>query len=592
MNLDTKARYSESHEWARKEGNLIVCGISDHSQQELSDITCSRRSLRVVAAVLLASLSLWVMLAILGAGEPFPAAAAPWQLIPDESRVITIGVAADLTGPVAVIGERQVRAAQLAVSQTNAAGGIGIGGQFYSIRLAVVDDQCDSTRAITSAYQLLAAGSVAVVGHTCSAASGPASGIYRDAGVAMVTSSSTNPLLTHQGYTNTFRVCSNDAASAVALAQYFHDAGYRRAAILVDPDGWSDLLAATFASAFQGLGGSVVSQTLHSTDEITPAVNAIQGQGVDVIEVSDVLGNNWAAAVSRAAYSLGLTQSVAWLGADDQYITDWAGPQAAEGDFGANPWHRIADMPGYAAFAAAYAAAYGAAPVGDLAWYQTPYAYDAANLVLDAIGRAGTPTDTLAIRDALAATSNYSGAVDIYRGFDTYGDLTPQWARVEAVRNSQWVPAAQSTTFYAGQGGTLDMENSLGQTTTLQIPADAVQTTLHITYTLVATHTSSGVPTLTMVGGRSYRFEASAPLSARITVTIQYADGDIAGLDESTLALYTWDGSQWVDAQPCGGYLRDLDHNTLQAIICHFSDYALLAHKQFSWSYLPLLLRH
>jgi glycine cleavage system H protein len=38
MNLDTKARYSESHEWARKDGNLIVCGISNHAQQELSDI--------------------------------------------------------------------------------------------------------------------------------------------------------------------------------------------------------------------------------------------------------------------------------------------------------------------------------------------------------------------------------------------------------------------------------------------------------------------------------------------------------------------------------------------------------------------------
>jgi len=38
MNLDTKARYSESHEWVRKEGSVIVCGISDHAQQELSDV--------------------------------------------------------------------------------------------------------------------------------------------------------------------------------------------------------------------------------------------------------------------------------------------------------------------------------------------------------------------------------------------------------------------------------------------------------------------------------------------------------------------------------------------------------------------------
>jgi len=34
----TQARYSESHEWVRREGDLMVCGITDHAQQELSDV--------------------------------------------------------------------------------------------------------------------------------------------------------------------------------------------------------------------------------------------------------------------------------------------------------------------------------------------------------------------------------------------------------------------------------------------------------------------------------------------------------------------------------------------------------------------------
>ncbi len=38
MKLDTHAKYQETHEWARREGDLIVCGISDHAQQSLSDI--------------------------------------------------------------------------------------------------------------------------------------------------------------------------------------------------------------------------------------------------------------------------------------------------------------------------------------------------------------------------------------------------------------------------------------------------------------------------------------------------------------------------------------------------------------------------
>jgi glycine cleavage system H protein len=38
MKLDANARYAESHEWARKDGNEIVIGISDHAQESLGDI--------------------------------------------------------------------------------------------------------------------------------------------------------------------------------------------------------------------------------------------------------------------------------------------------------------------------------------------------------------------------------------------------------------------------------------------------------------------------------------------------------------------------------------------------------------------------
>lgn len=38
MKLDPKARYAKTHEWARWDGEEIVCGISDHAQESLSDI--------------------------------------------------------------------------------------------------------------------------------------------------------------------------------------------------------------------------------------------------------------------------------------------------------------------------------------------------------------------------------------------------------------------------------------------------------------------------------------------------------------------------------------------------------------------------
>lgn len=38
LNFDKSARYAETHDWARVEGDLVVCGISDFAQVELSDV--------------------------------------------------------------------------------------------------------------------------------------------------------------------------------------------------------------------------------------------------------------------------------------------------------------------------------------------------------------------------------------------------------------------------------------------------------------------------------------------------------------------------------------------------------------------------
>jgi len=38
MKLDPEARYAETHEWVRKEGEEYVCGISDFAQASLSDV--------------------------------------------------------------------------------------------------------------------------------------------------------------------------------------------------------------------------------------------------------------------------------------------------------------------------------------------------------------------------------------------------------------------------------------------------------------------------------------------------------------------------------------------------------------------------
>lgn len=38
MNFPNDLKYTKDHEWARKEGNLIVVGITDYAQSELGEI--------------------------------------------------------------------------------------------------------------------------------------------------------------------------------------------------------------------------------------------------------------------------------------------------------------------------------------------------------------------------------------------------------------------------------------------------------------------------------------------------------------------------------------------------------------------------
>ena len=36
--IDASARYQKTHEWARMESDEVICGISDHAQDALSDL--------------------------------------------------------------------------------------------------------------------------------------------------------------------------------------------------------------------------------------------------------------------------------------------------------------------------------------------------------------------------------------------------------------------------------------------------------------------------------------------------------------------------------------------------------------------------
>ena len=356
--------------------------------------------------------------------------------------VITVGVASALS-VIPEYGWRQANAVQLAISQTNAAGGINIGGVTYTLTLVTADSACNATQAITAANTLLNAGAVAVVGHLCSVASMAAQPLYNAAGVSMVSPSSTMPDLTEQGYTTTFRVISRDDAPPILLATYFRNwLNLDKAAIVELKDFWGNWAVDAFENTFTGLGGTITSRrTVTSTADYPATLTAIKAEDPDVIFYAD-WDANAAGLLSRTAHDLGMSDVIiAWstFSNDEAVLAGYAaaaGP-AAGGDYAGMHYRRTEDMPGYDQLNDAYQAA-GFPNYGDEAQMWGAFAYDAANIIIAAIDRADS-TDPIAIRDAIAATADYQGVVGTYEGFDAKGDVIPQWAWLERYQNGQWV---------------------------------------------------------------------------------------------------------------------------------------------------------
>jgi len=138
-------------------------------------------------------------------------------------------------------------------------------------------------------------------------------------------------------------------------------------------------------------------------------------------------------------------------------------------------------------------------------------------------------------------------------------------------------------------GGTLEAQGN-GTTTTIDAPPGAVLPppagqTFNLIYTPITPPATA--PTGYQFAGQSFSLQAKLNETIEdhytflqpLTVTIQYTDAAISGLDESTVNLYFWDeiAQVWAPASstctPEGQVTRDPVLNTLEVQICHFSEF-------------------
>ena len=133
---------------------------------------------------------------------------------------IVIATAGPMTGQYASFGAQMKAGAEMAVEEINAAGGV-LGEQ---LKLEIGDDACDPKQAVAVANQFAGLGVQLVAGHFCSGSSIPASAVYAEEGIVMISPASTNPVFTDdRPGPGVFRMCGRDDQQGDVAGQFLVD---------------------------------------------------------------------------------------------------------------------------------------------------------------------------------------------------------------------------------------------------------------------------------------------------------------------------------------------------------------------------------
>lgn len=346
--------------------------------------------------------------------------------------VVKIGHAGPLTGPIAHIGKDGENGARLAIEDANAKG-IKLGGQPVKFELVSEDDQADPRTATTVAQRLTDAGVKGVVGHVTSGASIPASRIYEQAGVPVITPSSTNPKLTRQGYKVTYRVIANDLQQGAEMARYAAEVlKVKKVAIVDDRTAYGQGLADAFAESLKQRGIELVGRefTTDKSTDFTAILTKLKAKAPQAVFFGGMDAQG--APMLRQMRQLGM--DAIYLGGDGACTNEMiklAGDAMSDKVYCTQAGIPIDTMPGGKAFLERFKQRYNA----DVQLY-APYSYDAAFSLIEAMQKADS-ADPAKYLPALAKldVQGVTGRL----AFDQHGDIKEGGVSLYRFEGGKWV---------------------------------------------------------------------------------------------------------------------------------------------------------
>ncbi|MBP9709259.1 MAG: branched-chain amino acid ABC transporter substrate-binding protein [Oligoflexales bacterium] len=244
---------------------------------------------------------------------------------------IKIGVAGPHTGNYAAFGEQLWRGAEKAAQDINQAGGIN--GK--KIELVKADDACEPKQAVSVANRLVEKDKVAaVIGHFCSSSTMPASEVYDDAGLLVITPASTNPQVTDRGLKTVLRTCGRDDQQGNVAADFIVDVlQAKKVAVIHDKDtygqGLADAMRKRLLDKYK-LKEILYEGLTRGEKDFAALVTKIKSSGAEVVYFGGL--HNEAGPLVRQMREQGV--SAAFISGDgivsNDFVTSAGGPQFAK----------------------------------------------------------------------------------------------------------------------------------------------------------------------------------------------------------------------------------------------------------------------
>lgn len=340
-------------------------------------------SLVLVLAVLLTACQPAAAPATTAPAAPAEATTAP--AAPAEGGTIKVAILAPLSGSVPTFGVSTRDGALMAIDEWNAKGGV-LGKKIEAV---VADSQCEADPAVNAANKVIDQDKAKyIVGEVCSKASIPLSEVANEKGALQISPTSTNPQVTIKvdGSTKpfSFRACFIDPFQGTVGAKFAMENLKAKTAFIMFDQGNDYVrgLAEAFEEAFTKAGGTIVGKESYTADDkdFSAILAKVAEAKPDMIYLPDYYPK--VNLVGAQAKDKGIT--VPMMGGDGWDSGD-LDVKAADNGYYTNHYDAGDTRPIVQDFVKNYGAKYGGTVPDALA----TLAYDATNLMLAAIEKAG-----------------------------------------------------------------------------------------------------------------------------------------------------------------------------------------------------------